>query len=159
MKQNLTIACIAAFIITISLIVELSQFFYVDKVYVQLLISFYYALLNQNSSSTIIACCLIAQMLQSFCCYSFFYLPLVYVIPLTIASMCAKRFFYPSFFYGPCIAALAGVITVFIIENALLKLNPTTNYTMIKIGAILISNICFSLIIKNWGVLDNRSIM
>ncbi len=133
--------CIAAFFV-----IDLSQFFLLGYVYIPFLLCLYWTLLFYNAPIIQLITLLFLQCIETFCFYNNLSLPLIYLFPASGAAIIMKKNFYPSLLHP----ILFVVISFFGISR-----QPCC--TLIQISAIILVEICFSLTIKQWGMLNNRA--
>jgi|GEM_PF-1646940 len=153
-KQNL----IFVLLIIALLLLDLGQFFLIGSVVIPLLLSTYCSLLCYTTRCIPLACVGLLQCLESFCFYNFFTLACVYLIPITILAFFFKKYLYPSQSHIILLTLSAFYINIYAIEGYFLHIWPTSYYyTIMRISAILLTAMCFSLTINIWGMQDNRA--
>jgi len=154
-KYNLFFACT---IITFFLI-DLGQFFLVGTVIIPFLLCIYCTFLlycprNHYKHLFIIA---LVQCLEFFCFYNFFSLALLFLIPTTGLAFIVKKNLYPSITNLITVTFVSLIIYIYAAEAYLLLASPSNAYTLLRINAILLVVISFSLTINIWGMQDNRA--
>lgn len=97
------------------------------------------------------------QCLEFFCFYNFFSLALLFLIPITGLAFIIKQNFYPSIINLITLSSIGSILQIYAAEGYLLSAMPATSYTIIRISAILLLVISFSVIINIWGMQDNRA--
>ena len=146
----------AAFI-TVLLLMDLGQFFLVGTMIVPLLFCLYCTLLCRPVHSMMLISLALLQCLEFFCFYNFFSLAFVYLIPTTILALFFKKYLYPSRAHILVLATSGALIQIYAIEGSFLGHWQPSCYTIMRIGAILLITMCFSLTINIWGMQDNRA--
>jgi hypothetical protein len=145
------------FVITL-LLVDVGQFFLAGTRSIPLLFCLYCALLCGTLHYPTMVIIALLQCLESFCFYNFFSLTFIYLIPITALALFFKKYLYPSRAHIVTLALVGVFIQIYAIEGYFLHIQqPNYYYTIIRIAAILFITISFSLIIKIWGVQDNRA--
>jgi hypothetical protein len=146
-----------ALVITL-LVIDVGQFFLAGTQSIPLLLCLYCALFCRTLYYPTMIIIALLQCLESFCFYNFFSLAFIYLIPTTALALFFKKYLYPSRAHIITLALLGAMIQIYAIEGYFLHMHqPNYYYTIIRIAAILFITISFSLIIKIWGVQDNRA--
>ena len=141
----------------LSLFIDINQFFLLGTLFIPLLFCIYCSLLFYDLRSLPITAVGLLQCIESFCFYNNFLLPLLYFIPITIFAIIIKKRFYPSFSQPLLYVLLCTTMHIYIIEKFLLHISKNLIYTATQISVIILVEICFSLTINYWGMLDNRA--
>lgn len=146
----------ASFIL-LFLLIDLGQFFLVGTAIIPLLLCTYCTLLYYNPQYFSLIIIGLLQCLEFFCFYNFFSLPFIYLIPTTTLAVFLKKNLYPSHAHIITLILTSTIIQTYAAEGYFLHIWPTTHYTIMRISAILLVTICFSLTINIWGMQDNRA--
>ncbi|HLW72869.1 MAG TPA: hypothetical protein VKR54_02370 [Candidatus Babeliales bacterium] len=144
-------------LVTLFLLMDLGQFFLIGTTVIPFLLCVYYVLLCGNARYTLLALIAFLQGLEFFCCYNFFSLACLYLIPTTALAFFFKKNLYPSSAHIITLALTSAIIKIYVIEGYFLHIWPTNYYTIMRISATLFITICFSLTINIWGMQDNRA--
>lgn len=145
-------------LIILLLIGDLGQFFLAGTNRIPLLFCLYCSLLCRPMHYATITTIALLQSLESFCFYNTFSLVFIYLIPVTTLALFFKKYLYPSNTHIIPLTLLGATIQIYAIEGYLLHIQaPYPSYTIIRITAILLITVCFSLIINIWGMRDNRA--
>ena len=146
-----------ALVITL-LLVDVGQFFLAGIQSIPLLLCLYCTLLCRTLHYPTTITIALLQCLESFCFYNFFSFAFIYLVPTTAIALFFKKYLYPSRVHIIIIALVGAIIQIYAIEGYFLHMQyPNYYYTIIRIAAILLITISFSLIIQIWGVQDNRA--
>ncbi len=150
--------------IVVLFFIDLGQFFLIGTPIIPFLLCIYcifllhdpktYPSYNEYLYLFILA---LLQCLEFFCFYNFFSLALLFLIPITGLAFIIKKNFYPSVINLITLSCIGSILQIYAAESYLLSALPATSYTIIRISAILLSVISFSLIINIWGMQDNRA--
>jgi len=138
-------------------LLDLGQFFLIGITVIPLLLSSYCILLYYHQRYMPLILVALLQCLETFCFYNFFSLAFIYLIPITTLALLFKKYLYPSRIHIMSLIWLGAIIQIYAIEGYFLHLWPTNYYTVMRINAILLIVICFSLTLNNWGMQDNRA--
>jgi hypothetical protein len=157
MNNNFNFPFIFTFTTIVGLFIDLSQFFLLGTLFIPFLLCIYCALLFYDLRTTPLTIITLLLCLESFCFYSKIFLPLLYLIPIAGLGLLIKKNFYPSFLHIIIFILWCAVAHIYIVENLLLGIVKESTYTLIQICVIILVEICFSLTIKYWGMLDNRA--
>jgi len=153
MNKNINFSLFFICTIVLCLLLDLSQFFLLATVFIPLLLCIYCSLLYFNLQVIPLVTVGLLQCLESFCFYNNLLLPFIYLIPITGLAFFIKKNLYPSFLYPLLFIVLCSIIDLYIVKKALFDIQ---GYTLIQMSVIILVEICFSLTIKYWGMLDNR---
>jgi hypothetical protein len=138
-------------------LIDLGQFFFAGMITIPLLLCFYCTVLVGTATPALLLVCMaLLQCLESFCFYNQFFLPFIYLTPITLVAFFFKRNLYPSLLHGATVALLSAITQIWFVDRYFLHLAPATHYTLMRIGGTLLVTICFSLTINIWGMQDNR---
>lgn len=157
MNNNLNFPFIFAFTAILFLLADLSQFFFSETLFIPFLLCIYCSLLFYHLKIAPLSYVALLLCLESFCFYNKALLPLIYLIPITGLALLIKRNFYPSFLHPLMFVFSCTMVHLFIVERLLLGISQKPSYTIAHISVIILVEICFSLTIKYWGMLDNRA--
>lgn len=138
-------------------IIDVNQFFLLGTLFIPFLLCIYCSILFYTLESTPLTIITIVQCLEMFCFYNNLLLPLVYIIPVTTLAIIMKKVLYSSYLHIATFTAISFVIYCFLIENTMLGIIKSPRYTLAQISAIILVEICFSLTIQYWDMLDNRA--
>lgn len=152
-KNNL----LFVWLILLLFLIDLGQFFLLGNAVVPLLLPVYCMLLCYHQRYIFLILVALLQCLEFFCFYNFFSLTFIYLIPLSILALFFKKYLYPSYLHIISLIWIGAIIQIYAIEGYFLHLWPTNYYTIMRINAILLIAICFSLTLNNWGMQDNRA--
>ena len=137
--------------------IDVSLFFFFEAHYLQLLLCFYLLCLfyfpqqyRLLFSISLLAC-------ESFYYYGYFWLPFLYLIPVTIGSTIARKLLYFTTLQPLMLLLLSILSHDYGIESYMLAIPQQFNYTIIKISGSIILVSCFNLTYKYWGRKGNRS--
>jgi hypothetical protein len=140
------------------LLIDVGQFFLAGTRSIPLLFCLYCALLCHTLDYPTTITIALLQCLEFFCFYNFFSLAFIYLFPTTTLALFFKKYLYPSRAHIITLALVGTLIQIYAIEGCFLHIQQLNYYyTIIRIAAILFITISFSLIIKIWGVQDNRA--
>lgn len=146
-----------ALLITLFLLIDLGQFFLMGTTVVPFLLCIYCALLSATVPYLLVVLIGLLQCLEFFCCYNFFSLACIYLIPTAALALFFKKYLYPSRTHVIALSLASSIIKIYAVEGYFLHIWPTNYYTIIRISATLLITICFSLTINIWGMRDNRA--
>ena len=152
-KNNL----LFVWLILLLFLMDLGQFFLIGITVIPLLLLSYCVLLSYNQQYISLILIAFLLCLEFFCFYNFFSLIFLYLIPITILALFFKKYLYPSRIHCISLALISAIIQIYAIEGYFLHIWPTNYYTIIRINAILLITICFSLTLNSWGMQDNRA--
>jgi len=138
------------------LVCDVGQFFLIGATIVPLLLCMYAALLSVATSNTILISIALLQCLEFFCFYNYFFLPFLFIIPMTIMGLYFKKHLYPSLTHSIAISCIGNIVRIYAIDRAFFAINLTSHYTIMQMSAIIMVTICFSLTLQSWGMQDNR---
>lgn len=141
-------------IVIVLLFIDVGQFFLVGTAAVPFLLCIYCLLLFYTKRYILFAVLILAQCLESFCCFNFFFFPWIYIIPVSLFAFIVKKNLYPSLFYIVITALIGIIIKIYIIEAYFLHVFITNYHAMIKICFTLFTVTCFYLIINIWNKHD-----
>jgi len=138
--------------------VDMAQFFILGKQIVPTLLCLY-------SSFVCVSCqpyhimvgMIILQCLASFCFFSYFSLPVVYMLPIAGIAWGLRQLFYSSFVYPVLLMGLCLLLKLYVAEGFILRMLPVRGYTFLELGGTLLVVVCFSLIINYRGMQGNRA--
>lgn len=136
--------------------IDVAQFFLLGKIVAPLLTCMYCSLLFAELHWGTLSSIVLLQCLEYFCFYTYFFLPLIYLVPVTGLALYFKKNFYSTIFHVITLTLICSIIENYLIQGYLLAIVPQNNYTIMKISAMLIITIVFSLTINRWGMQDNR---
>jgi hypothetical protein len=140
------------------LLIDVGQFFLAGTQSIPLLFCLYCVLLCHIPYYPTLTTIALLQCLEFFCFYNFFSLAFIYLIPTTALALFFKKYLYPSRAHIITLVIVGTLLQIYAIEGYFLHIQqPNYYYTIIRIAAILFITISFSLIIKIWGVQDNRA--
>jgi hypothetical protein len=157
MNNNFTFPLLFTCIAALSFIIDVGQFFLLGTIIVPLLLCLYVTLLFYDVRKGPLITIGLLQCLESFCFYTYFFVPLIYLIPTTSIALYCKKNLYPSFAHVITFALIAALIQTYAVENLVSDGVLINIYTIMKINATIITTICFSLTINNWGMQGNRA--
>ena len=136
---------------------DIMQFFLLGHVVAPLLLCMYCALLFYDLRRGSLGFIAFLQCLEFFCFYTNFLLPLTYILPLAGIAFYCKKNLYPSFAHVIAFIAISTIMEHYLIKGLFLGLWPTCAFTIMRISAMLLITICYSLTINIWGMQDNRA--
>lgn len=131
-------------------------FSFFEKQIFYFLLCFYMLYLYKENSFYNLFCITFLLCLESSLYYGRFLIPLLYLIPATLISTQAKKFFFTTIWQPFVMLIFCLAFQSFIIEPVLLHIPATNAYTNSKIIANIIVILCMSLIISSQGNLGNR---
>ena len=136
--------------------IDLCLFFFFEAHYIQLLLCLYPLFLFYLPQYSLLLLCISLLSCESFYYYGYFWLPFLYLIPVTIGSIMAKKLLYFTILQPLMFLLLCILFHDYGIESYLLNIPQQFNYTIIKISGIIVLMICFNLTYKYWGKKGNR---
>ncbi len=147
MINNFNFTLIFYAVTLLCLISDLGQFFTLGHVAIPLLLCIYTPLLFYHLQKATLIFVTLLLCVESFCICNNPLFPLMYLIPLIVCVFYVKKHFYHNFFYP----------MIFVVACSTVHCAQNPNYTALQFCVIILVGICFSLIIKYWGMLDNRA--
>jgi len=142
--------------ILILLFLDIGQFFLLGSTVIPLLLCIYASLLLLPLSPIVLFSISLLQCLEFFCFYNSFFLPFIYLVPITFLGLYFKKHLYPSLIHPIALVCIGTGIQIYAIEGSFLPLDLTNHYTIMQMSGIIIVTICFSLTLQSWGMQDNR---
>lgn len=138
-------------------LIDLCQFFIMGILIVPCMPCICSVFLMHNTRSIAVGMTAFLLFLESFCFYNFFSLAGLYLLPTICLAVFFKKYLYPSKIHVIFLALITALIQIYAIEGTLLHSWQTNYYTIMRISAMILLTICFSLTINIWGMQDNRA--
>lgn len=145
------------FILMLLFFFDMSIFTFFEHPYVQCVLALYVMQLFQSFNFVRLTCTALVLAIESFIFYDYVGAPLLYMIPITWASMALQTLLYKSRLYPFFLYIICLGLNILIIEWLLAGIDWQTEYTTTKIIANIGVIWCLSLIFPAQGKLSNRS--
>ena len=148
---------ILLFLIGILFFVDIIQFFLLGKQYIPVILSLYSSSLLLTKNYCFFIILIVLQCLITFCFFSHFFIPFLYIIPTFLSAYVIQQIFYPSLMHIILLTLFSLLINCYVIEGGLFDMWSPGYCTFLRISGTLLVVICFSLIIKYRGAQGNRA--